>query len=369
MAASSLNARPKAMPPPAKDPKRETLAERAGQTSRPAAAPPSSRTVNAYVRATTIAGAPRDPSFSSSVSSSRPSSVASARNASNSSYSSSVGSGNRPPSAQSYRPQSAMGLPKYQRSTYPQGRPATSLETYQEEPSGAQILGKRKGRIPISSTPNHFAECLHSSKLRGNRDTLTSYATDWERRPSNAKIPREISLSTKLASLCLDDRNLQSFPKVDANPPVTPSHIPKMVPPVASPCKSPKKPPPPLPMFINRNTNERVAWDPSDTDSRLEEMEKFQKTFKETMKGATDESNALREAIVVYKTRSMLAVLVFTRFSLTLSEYSRRIGDNPDAVGLEQQYTASGARCCQNSACCFSRHIGRRQAASDYPAR
>lgn len=143
MSAAATNARSTMLPPPNNDRKRKTLAERAGEPSRPTPAPPSSRPVNAHVRATSLAGVARETSFSSSVSS-RPSSVASTRNTSGSSYSSSVGPGSRPPSSNSYRPQSAMSHPRFQRPVSSLNRPATSLEAHEEEPGKARNIGKRK---------------------------------------------------------------------------------------------------------------------------------------------------------------------------------------------------------------------------------
>ncbi|KAK0511539.1 hypothetical protein JMJ35_006112 [Cladonia borealis] len=143
MSAAATNARSTMLPPPNNDRKRKTLAERAGEPSRPTPAPPSSRPVNPHVRATSLAGVARETSFSSSVSS-RPSSVASTRNTSGSSYSSSIGPGSRPPTSHSYRPQSAMSYQRFQRPVSSLNRPATSLEAHEEEPGTARNLGKRK---------------------------------------------------------------------------------------------------------------------------------------------------------------------------------------------------------------------------------
>ena len=216
------------------------------------------------------------------------------RNTSNSSYSSSVGS--RLPSAQSYRPQSAMAAhSRIKKPMYNIGRPATSLEVHEEEPGIARTVGNRNGRIPLSPYPNppDNADTLQAPKLRGCTMRGCSLS----------------SLSTKFNTLSLENGPPNPTPKVDVHVCATPSHIPKFVPPVPvpaetpSPSKSPKKTPRTLPLYLNRASNEVIAWD---TDSRLEEVENMCSEFKEKMDGATTESKSLKEIIGVYKIRSGL---------------------------------------------------------------
>lgn len=278
------------MPPPTNGMKRKTLAERAGETARQAPAPPSSRPMNAYIRATSIAGAPREPSFGSSISSSRPSSVSSMRNVSNSSYSSSLGMGNRPPSAQTNRAQSALGHSRLQRPHYGQNRPATSLEVHPEESIKSQVLGKRKGETPFSS----------------GCESILEYS------PLKARSLRDVSIATAMKSLNLCETPIVHYdPRLDAGVPSTPSQIPKMVPralvesEIQKPSRSPKKTPKPITRFLNKDTNNTVVvWD---HDSRLEEVENMCSQFKEEIKGATAESNGLKEMTAVYKNRSTSA--------------------------------------------------------------
>ena len=294
LSASATNARTGVMPPPQNTNtlKRKTLAERAGEpTGRPAPAPPTSRTLNAHVRATSITGVPHDSSLSSSMSS-RQTSRASMRNNSNGSYSSSIGS--RPPSSQSYRPQSAMAAhSRIQRPVY-NIRPATSLEVHEEESEMARTGGKRKGRTPLSSCPNPPEySSLRLPKPRGC--SIRDFSMG--------------SLNTKFNTLSLDSGHTQSAPKVDAEVPATPSHIPKRVPQVPlhpetpSRCQSPKKTPrTALPKYLNRGSNEVIAtWE---YDSRLDEMENMCSLFRERFDGATTESTSLKEVIGVYKIRS-----------------------------------------------------------------
>ena len=313
------------MPPPSSNLlKRKTLAERAGETARPAPAPPSSRHANAYVRTTSIAGAARDASFSSSVSSSRPTSSASTRNLSNSSYGSSVGSGVRPPSSQSYRPQSAMSYPRIQRPFGASDRPATSLEVHEEEPRTGRTVNKRKGRTPISLNPQDWSHSLRTPKTRRINGVKANCTTDWENTPFRTVSLRDVSISTKLQNFHLGGEASQPAPIAEARErsvspvsraapiadlgvPKTPSHIPKLAPRNAlpaecpSPTKSPKKTPKPLPMFLTRDSNTTSAFD---TEGRLEEVENMCSQFKEKMDGATTESKGLKEMMGMYKVRS-----------------------------------------------------------------
>ena len=217
------------------------------------------------------------------------------RNASNSSHSSSLGT--RQTSALLYRPQSAMAPhSRMQKPASTLHRPSTSLEIHEEELGIARTIGKRKRRTPLSSCPNPpgHLDTLQSSKLRGC--SLRAFSMN--------------SLSTQLDSLSLDHGQTQSAPKVDVEVPATPSHIPKLVSKTMlptetpSPSKSPRKTPktlPPLKLYLNRTSNEVIAWD---HDSRLEEVENMCSEFKEKMDGATVESRSLKELIGVYKIRS-----------------------------------------------------------------
>ena len=318
MSAAATNARSTMLPPPNNDKKRKTLAERAGEPSRPTPAPPSSRPVNAHVRATSLAGVARETSFSSSVSS-RPSSVASTRNTSGSSYSSSVGPGSRPPSSHYYRPQSAMSHPRLQRPVSSLNRPATSLEAHEEEPGTARNLGKRKGRTPFPLNPQDCPPTIRPPRMRGSRDTQKVHTSEWVRTFSF----REASLSNAFSGLSLHEEASQSASATDmearptsphtqaaskAGAPPTPTFIPRLahraVLPVEpqSPSKPPKKTPKPLPQFLTRSSNQVIAWD---TDSRLEEVENMCTQFREKMDGATTESKSLREMMGIYKIRSM----------------------------------------------------------------
>lgn len=291
------------MPPPVNNLKRKTLVDRAGETSRPAPAPPSSRPISAAVKATSIAGAYREPSFSSSAASSRPASVSSIRSVSNSSFSSSVGFGNRPASVQASRPNTAMGKSRIQQPTPTPSRPSTSMEAH----PGTESLGKRQGRIPFSSNLKQCAEEEIYPRINGSHDTLLNFTSTWASKPPPRQSLREVSLNTRFQDLTLESV-VQDTPKVFTEASSTPSQIPKRVPGVlnaseaSSPSKSPQKTPRPLPQFLNRHSNITLAWD---TNGRLEDMEHICSDFKEKINGATIESNGLKDMITVYKSRSM----------------------------------------------------------------
>ena len=335
------------MPPPQNmnTLKRKTLAERAGEpTGRPAPAPPTSRALNAHVRATSITGVPQDSSLSSSVSS-RQTSRASTRNNSNSSYSSSVGT--RPPSSQSYRPQSAMAAhSRIQRPVF-NTRPATSLEVHEEESEMARMAAKKKGRTPLSSCPNPPEySSLRPPKLRGF--SIRDFSMG--------------SLNTKFNTLSLDSGHTQSAPAADVEVPATPSHIPKLVPQVPlhaetpSRCQSPRKTPRtlPLPKFLNRGSNEVIAaWE---YDSRLDEVESMCSLFKEQFDGATTESKSLKEVIGVYKIRSeSCSACSFTSGS---NKSSYGVGIHQSFINHQQYRSSDRSRCYQSSSCGDYRGLG-----------
>ena len=290
------------MPPPANILKRKTLVDRAGEPSRPSPAPPSSRPVSATVKATSVAGPYREPSFSSSAASSRPASLSSIRSVSNSSFSNSVGFGNRPASVQASRPNTAMAKSRIQRPTPTPSRPSTSMEAH----PGNGSLGKRQGRTPFSSNLKQCAEEEIYPMINGSHDTLLNLSSTWASKPPPRKSLCEVSLNTRFQDLTLEPV-AQDTPKVFAEASSTPSQIPKRVPSVviaseaSSPSKSPQKTPRPLPQFLNRSSNITLAWD---TKGRLEDMETMCSEFKEKIDGATIESNGLKDMVAVYKSRS-----------------------------------------------------------------
>lgn len=293
---------------PEPTPKRRTLAERAGETQPIAPTPSSSRMANPSMRGTTLAGAYRNPSFSSSVSSRTPS--MSSRNTSGSSFASSLGPG-------ASRPQSAMGNRGPVQSSAAIRRPGSSLENHTAGPTA-----KRKGIDPISfspfeRTPNPF-NSLPREQKRGydNQFYCTSYwsspsaavADKGQIRPLNRF--RDVSLSTVMHDLTLDPNKCSSGPfSEEGKAPNTPSQIPKPVslkkqPSITflpvSPTRRQRSPPKIVP-FLTRDSNLK-AWD---TKGRLEDMEGLYGQLTEQMNGTTNECNALKETVPLYKSRSM----------------------------------------------------------------
>lgn len=303
------------MPPPPNHLKRKTLAERAGETSRPAPAPPSSRPVNAAVRATSIAGAPRVSPFSSSVSSARPASVSSVRSVSNSSFSSSGGFGGRPPSAQANRPSTAMSKSRLQQPTATPSRSSTSLDVHPE----TAAVGKRKGRIPFRLNFRSCAEEEMDQRINGGYDPLLNYDSTRVSCPPRKSL-WEVSLNAAMKNLTHDS-------KVVLDAPSTPSQIPKRVPSALnasealSPSKSPQKTPKPLPKFLNRDSNTTIAWD---TKGRLEDMEQMCSEFKEKVDGANVESNGLKDTLTIYKSRSTSGLTLTALVKLIMAQLQLR---------------------------------------------
>ena len=253
----------------------------------------------------------------------------SSRSASNSSHSSSIGPGSRLPSASSYRPQSSMGHPRVQRSTNSQARPATSLELHHEELGGTRKGSREKCMVPNSSSLQYPSPDFLSPKSRRGGSLQLRGKNKQKRNAQEIFVSKQLdalSLNghekhplSDLEPLCPKKKTYEHIPKActeqpapiaDACCPQTPSHITKRAPlaasflehssPPKSLRKSPKKPCE-LPLFLNRETNTRLAWD---TDSRLDELEHQHARFKEEIGRATSQSNSLHETIQVYKLRS-----------------------------------------------------------------
>lgn len=330
------------MPPPSNDvatgEKRKTLAERAGEPFKKPAAPGTHKQLNSGMRATSLASTYRQPSVTSSVASSRPSSVASSRNVSNGSYTSTVSTGSRPPSRQTHRPQSAMAGSRTQRPQSVQGGPTSSMDTT------ARGQGKSSGRTPFSSTLVGCPETLEYTEGDMSYDTQSQSISDWASSNPVERRRRDVSISTAMDGLSLVESRVECNPwttqkrdvsittasrntslgskehvKLPAlSNPATPSQIPKRKPcaavptPSHSPTKSPKKGPHPNPKFLNRNTNVPLdeAFDP---DDRLSNMERQFSEFKNTITGATTESNGLKEIIAVYKARGQSLIPPYRR--------------------------------------------------------
>ena len=301
-------------PPPPGNLKRKTLAERAGETVRPAPAPPSIRQINGAVKATSMAGTLRQSSLSSSVSS-RPPSTSSMRNVSSSSFSSSMSSASRPPSAQAYRPQTTLSSHYPQKALFNSRRPASSFEIHQAPVITMQTDGNRQCMTPFSSNVKGNHTIFINSKMsEESYDNQMNCISDWSSSVAGlvsqshpVKSAREVSISTALQGLTLSPRESISVPAEDVDHPCTPSFIPKRTLNPAlplersSPTRSPKKSRPIIP-FLTRDSNTKsIAWN---TEDRLDTVEHLYSELKEKMDGTTTESNGLKETITIYKTRS-----------------------------------------------------------------
>ncbi|KAL8948162.1 MAG: hypothetical protein Q9222_005627 [Ikaeria aurantiellina] len=337
LSASSVNARNAEMPPPPiQGEKRKTLAERGGEPYRARPAP-MSRTANTDNKATSVYGSYRQPSLSSSIASSRPSSVASSRNISNGSFASTMSTASRPPSAQGHRPQSAMAGSRLQRPQSVQGRPISSLEAHQPGHTTGRGHGKRNGRTPFSSNFLDCSETQEQNEYEMSHDTHTQSISEWASSDSPTKSTRSISLSTAMNNLSIrgikpeatpifQKRGASSTTSTGSKPlpkqrslalstaePTTPSHIPKLISyavdtaPTSSPPKSPKKTPAPKSQFLNRFTNTTLGevGEGFVIDDRLQNVENLIYEFKGKFDGATTESETMKEIVALYKGRGL----------------------------------------------------------------
>ncbi|KAL8966973.1 MAG: hypothetical protein Q9183_003129, partial [Haloplaca sp. 2 TL-2023] len=326
MNASTFNARNSEMPPPAingKDLKRKTLAERAGE-------PLKKQQATAVNKPGYSQTSYRQPSYTSSIASTRPSSMASSRNISGGSYTSAVSTGSRPASVQAQRSQSAMGGSKIQRPQSYQGRPLSSMDAYNAVPSSGRGQGNRTGRNPFPSTLMDCPETLESNQGEASYDTQA--ISEWASSGSPVKASRNISLPTAFSALSLEEAKLGPTPIVgqtqDASAtvavsemqvnsirhktsvpslaPTTPSQIPKLKAnktahtPGRSPSKSPKKPSTPMPQFISKTTN-TIAQGFFPVDEKVGDFSEYIAWNASTMKNQREESASLRELLAEYK--------------------------------------------------------------------
>lgn len=264
------------MPPPNKIPKvqRETLADRVQDFSNSKASThPASRSGAIPVKATSLAHSTRQNGFASSTSAIRPPSSASSRNTSNSSFASSLGPGSNYP--QGSRPQSALSNPKYQRANSILNRPSTSMDV-RIGPQGVNRPGKRKGmaHFPTVVERPHFPLRSVSS---GVYETRKYSSAEWDPPPLQPRSIREISLSTAMGDLTIEDHEPCSVDPRDKDPCVPflkrsciPVRSPSKFGPMERPCKSPRKTPKAITPFLSRDSNVRAAsWENEESYSNF----------------------------------------------------------------------------------------------------
>lgn len=304
MSASASNSRSTHMPPPANpNPmKRKTLVAKGGEPIRPA---PGTRSINSGIKPCGIAGPYRDNSSATSISSFHPSSSTATRNAS---FSNSVGFGSRPPSSQFNRPQSALANSRLQKPTT--HRPSTSLDVHHTVNKVNQGSGKIAGMAPFSSiSPENLK--LGRKDINRSYETQMIQTSDWVSRSCPAKSIRDFSLSTLFSHLSIHSKP-QPTPKAEIESLLTPSRIPiqtlktsSVAFPIESPspCKSSKKPKTLAP-FLTRDSNTRAAEPESETEVRLQNIEKLYQNLQGQIGEATSESGDLKKLNSEFKSRS-----------------------------------------------------------------
>ncbi|KAI9047983.1 hypothetical protein LZ554_007781 [Drepanopeziza brunnea f. sp. 'monogermtubi'] len=372
------------------EPKRKTLAEKAGEFHKPSVAAPTPRP---QVKTTTLAGVGRsihnrNPSNSSSSFTSRTPSVASSRNTSNGSFSSSVGPNGRPKS--SY----AGGRSNFSQSTRAGTalpRPTTSMDVHSSE-DDASSHGSRQGTkllTTISSfvqSPQEHASLL-MRKLRQPQSTQALRHAE-----SSANI-RDVSVSTALSRLCIDgevkskdmseyqanstrmrppkrlglghkssirglridstENALMLFQPLEesSEAPVSPSHIPKLsrsdpfmdpVTPRRTPKPSPQKTP-----FLTKDSNVPgfTAWDVDDRVARMEGMVSgIFSEIEQRVSKTTLEQTVFEEALTLYKARIAELELLRTELSSSNASLQGDLNDMKSKVdSLHQDLIAANA--------------------------
>lgn len=201
-------------------------------------------------------------------------------------------------------------------------RPATSLDTHEEEPAGS-VLGKRKGR-----RQSHFLFSNAASSLTG---PLSGVHGDGPRNRirTQASLPNigsaSFESSGRMLSLCtaMGKLDLNSPPTgtpchqpVQDGPKKSPSKIPIMCIPVKCfPERAPSPPkfsfkrhPSPIVPFLTKNTTVKAfnqstdsEWNQENRDKKLDEL---YETFMSRFSQAGQESFGLKETVELYKARS-----------------------------------------------------------------
>ena len=318
----------------------------------------------------------RTGSFSSSVSSRAPS--ASSRNTSNGSFSSSVGPGNRPASYHGSRPQTAMSVkqPSVSRTNLPRTRPATSMEMHSpdhDRPAPKESIGTLQTHDAISPS-SHRQHSLQIKKLRGSQSMQSL------RSKSSVNNMREISVSTAMSKLSLDEHDQIPHPAMSATmmpppkrnalvhkhslqalitrhmrlknnenslvvyqgpgdspaAPVTPSQIPvlskaEVLASPITPCKSRRDPlgktPKQSPCFLSKNSNTVgfTAWDVAD---RLERVESMYTEMKTTLEGTVTERHDLEHEQALLKHKGKRNKPIQKKISVFISSFRGSIQGN-----------------------------------------
>ncbi|MCJ1287031.1 kinesin-like nuclear fusion protein [Xylographa opegraphella] len=297
------------LPPPPGTLKRKTLVDRAGEPARTAPAPPSSRPVNAAVKATTITGISRHTSYTS-LTSSRSGSVSSSRNVSNASFNSSL-NGGRPPSTQHFRPNASVSAGTSSRPRPISDRTQGYFDQRTDSSRSNQTNGDTTSMTPFHSTLKKAPTLQENSLRKKYNNVHDPFITDWSttisctsRSTSRIKSFRDISLSTRLGGLSLNDDNCTFIPGEIPEPPCTPSHIPRKkmsrLSITSTTSISPKKQK--SVNFLTKDSNTTaIDWS---LELRMENMESSYIDLKEKMDDTLAESDTLKDSIGKYKSRA-----------------------------------------------------------------
>jgi kinesin family protein C1 len=284
-------------------------------------------------------GHSRNPSFTSSVSSSRTPSISS-RHTSNGSFSSSVGPGGRPQTSMSFN-QSTTKRPV---SCAPKSRPTTAMDNhyndpgmqpsnsftssfpYSQEKSSLQSRKLRPYKSQHTLRPRPSVETIRDisvstamSRLRLDTEVSPSKRQEHQaissnmRSPATKKLSHKPSINTGMRNLRIDRAEtalvLYELPGDNPVAPKTPSHIPVLSKADASgfspitPCKTPRPISPYKTPYLTKDSNipAFTAWD---VHNRLEDVEAMYAELKQSMQSTSSERNGLEEAVSVYKARS-----------------------------------------------------------------
>ncbi|KAJ5039005.1 uncharacterized protein L3040_006678 [Drepanopeziza brunnea f. sp. 'multigermtubi'] len=372
------------------EPKRKTLAEKAGEFPKPSVAAP---TVRPLVKTTSLAGAGRsihnrNPSNSSSSFTSRTPSAASSRNTSNGSFSSSVGPNGRPKS--SY----AGGRSNFSQSTRAATvlpRSTTSMDVHSSE-DDTSSHESRQGTKILTTIPSFVqSPQVHASLLM--RKLRQPQPTQALRHAESSANIRDVSVSTALSRLCIDgevkskdmseyqanstrmrppkrlglghkssirglridstENALMLFQPLEesSEAPVSPSHIPKLsrsdpfmdpVTPRRTPKPSPQKTP-----FLTKDSNVPgfTAWDVDDRVARMEGMVSgIFSEIEQRVSKTTLEKNAFEEAVTLFKARIAELELVRTELSSSNASLQGDLNEMRSKVdSLHQDLLAANA--------------------------
>jgi kinesin family protein C1 len=278
-------------------------------------------------------------------------------------FSSSVGPGSRPAS-HAPRPHTSLGGPR-KPNGHSISRPATSLDTHEEEDFAASILGKRKGRR--QSLFSLFDICSHPASITSHSRDKTVLC-DWS--GSEQKLPciQEAPMRTDQleASPCpaldqpekepvshdiLDPTSL--LPTQDGTIKTPTSKIPISSParqPLekpASPSKHPlrKKKPPIIP-FLHRDSSIKTfnystgaEWDQA---TREKTMEEFFNALVSRVSQTGQESFGLKETVELYKSRGECGY--HSSCKCAHSCYSERVGGSTEGTDRHKPLITGGTR-------------------------